>query len=352
MGFYDYYPVNTNGGYGVGSDQNSHELRNRRVVESYINEGLNFGSSSRQAPTAAPAATSQSAQINLRPQDQFRGMEMDQARRLQAVASGQAKGPGELAVDRQIAQSLANQQGQARMARGSNAGLGALAAARGSAQTGVTGAGLSQQAALADRMAAEQQLTGVVGQGRGADIGLATQQAGLNQQTNLANQQAQQQTSLANLDAQLRQTGMNDQARLAYLQQLTGMDAIELQARIEKDKREQEMMGAIMGGIGGGIGAIALSDRNLKTDIKDASQEVDEMLDRMSPYSYRYKDERHGAGPRAGIMAQDLERSDAGRRLVVETPVGKGVDVNKAVSAALAAAARLHRRVADLEGKR
>lgn len=354
MGFYDYYPVNTNGGYGAGSTQNpgAHQLRNRQVVESYINEGLNYGSSSRAAPTAAPAAQSRAAVIDQGQQGQFRGMEMDQAQRLQRIAGGQAQGPGEIAVNRQIAQGLANQQAQAQSARGSNASLGALAAARNSAQMRTTGAGMAGQAALTDRMAAEQQLTGVLGQGRGADIGLATQQAGLQQQTNLANQQAQQQTSLANLDAQLRQTGMNDQARLAYLQQLTGMDATELQARIAQEEREQKTTGSLMQGGGAILGAVAMSDRNLKTDIKDASAEVDAMLDAMTPYTYRYKDEKHGVGPRAGIMAQDLERSEAGRRLVVETPEGKGFDVNKAISAALAANARLHRRVSELEGKR
>lgn len=337
MGFYDYYPVNTNAGYGVGSTEavGAHQLRNRQAVESYINEGLNYGSTGRQAPQA------QAATIDQRPQGQFRGMEMDQARRLQDVASGNARGPGEMAVQRQIAQSLANQQAQATTARGSNTSLGALAAARGTAQTGVSGAGLSQQAALTDRMAAEQQLSQVAGQGRAADINLAQSQAGM-----------QQQTSLANMDAQLRQTGMNDQARLAYLQQLTGMDAIELQARIEKEKREQQTVGSMMQGGGAILGAVAMSDRNLKTDIKDASAEVDAMLDAMTPYTYRYKDEKHGKGPRAGIMAQDLERSEAGRRLVVETPDGKGFDVNKAISAALAANARLHRRVSELEGKR
>jgi hypothetical protein len=351
MGFYDYYPVNTGGTMGVGSTETNARLGNRQITQSYINEGLNFGSSSRQAPQGQSFQSS-SATINQAPQGQARGFELDQARRLQAIAGGGAKGSGEMAVDRQIASAIANQQAQARMSRGSTAGVGGLAAARGQQQIGVSGAGLAAQAGLQDRMAAEGQLASTAGQMRGADIGLATSQAGLQQQTSLANQQAQQQTELANLDARLKQTGMNDQARLAYLQQLTGMDAIELQARISKAERQQQQFQGMMSAMGGGIGALAMSDRNLKTDIKDASEQVDEMLEGMSPYSYRYKDERFGVGPRAGIMAQDLERSEAGRRLVVETPDGKGVDINKAVSAALAAAARLHKRVRDLEGQK
>ena len=45
--------------------------------------------------------------------------------------------------------------------------------------------------------------------------------------------------------------------------------------------------------------------------------------------------------PRAGIMAQDLQKSKAGSALVVKTDDGLGFDVSKAVSAALAATSRL-----------
>jgi hypothetical protein len=50
-------------------------------------------------------------------------------------------------------------------------------------------------------------------------------------------------------------------------------------------------------------------------------------------------------------MAQDLERSAAGKRIVSETSDGKMLDVNKALSASLAASARLNERVRTLEGK-
>src|SRR5215204_4415434 len=135
MGFWDYYPVNTGGTAGVGATETNAGLANRQTLNAYINEGLNYGSSSRQAPQAG------GVQMNTGPQAQARAMEMEQARRLAAIASGNQKGAGEMGVDRQIGAALANQQAQARMSRGSTAGVGGLAAARGSQQIGVSGAG-------------------------------------------------------------------------------------------------------------------------------------------------------------------------------------------------------------------
>jgi len=334
----------------LGTGRYTQQLEHGPQLRDQIQQRLG-ASTGRTAPQATGVQSVNGSAIDQRAQMQFRGGEQMQADRLQAIAAGAQKGPGELAVNRQIQGALANQQAQAGMARGSSAGFGSLAAARGAQQIGVTGAGMAGEQAMRDRMAAEQQLTGVLGQGRSADIGLATSQAGLNQQAALANQQAQQNTQLANLQARLAQSGMDDQAQLAYMQQLTGMDLAELQARMEAGKRESSAYGGLLSGAAQGIGAMFMSDRNLKTEIRAADRDVDEMLGALRPYSYRYRDEKHGAGARIGIMAQDLERSSRGRELVRETPEGKGVDLNRAVSAALASAARLHERVSTLESK-
>jgi len=87
-------------------------------------------------------------------------------------------------------------------------------------------------------MQAQNMLTGALGQGRGQDI----------------------QTQMANVDAQLRAMGMNDQARLGYLAQLTGMDANTLQAQMAQYSAAQQrpgMLGPLIGA-GGQIGAAAL----------------------------------------------------------------------------------------------
>ena len=111
----------------------------------------------------------------------------------------------------------------------------------------------------------------------------------------------------------------------------------------------------------GGIGSYAkgigtqvagfFSDENLKTDINEADNEIDEMLDKLSPYSFEYKDKKHGEGKQTGVMAQDLEKSKAGKNMVVDTAEGKAVDVKKALSTIMASQARLSQRLKDLEKK-
>ena len=101
------------------------------------------------------------------------------AGQLQGVASGQQKGAGELAVERQMGNATAAQQAAARMARGANAALAARQAARNTADLGVAGAGQAQQAALMDQANARGQLAGLLGQMQSGD--LQQQQLGLGQ---------------------------------------------------------------------------------------------------------------------------------------------------------------------------
>ncbi len=239
----------------VQGDPNASQYADRDYINQQLRQGIG-GAQNRAAPTVGQTQLGrtqlgQASQIDQNPQAQFRGMEMGLANRLQGVASGQQAGAGELAVNRQIGQALAAQQAQARGARGAGAGMAALSAARNSGDIGLAGAGQAAQAQMSDQANANAQLAGVLGQGRGADIGMATSQAGFGQQMGMANmnalnqatsQQGQmnQATSLANLQAQLQQTGMNDQAIAQYMQQLTGMNANEMQARMQQ---EQSMAG-------------------------------------------------------------------------------------------------------------
>lgn len=270
----------------------------------------------------------QAAQVDPSQQAAFRQMQMQQAQQLQGIASGQMQGAGELAAQRQVQNAQAAQQAMANMARGGqNAALAFRGAANNTAGIGLAGAGQSQQAALQDQQAAQGQLMSSLNQGRTQDLSMAGQNAQLQQ----------------------NQYGQN-------LGALTGLNSTDLQA-------QQASMGAALGqqGIAGGllnagatVGAAAFkSDERLKTDIHDAGGDIDEMLDRLVAKTYRYKDEqRYGDGPRAGIMAQNLLESKAGSALVVKESDGLGVDVNKAVSAALAASARLNQRMRKLEGAR
>jgi hypothetical protein len=266
----------------------------------------------------------QAAQVDPTQQAAFRQMQLQQAQQLQAIASGQQQGAGELAAQRQVQNALAAQQAQAHMARGANSALAFRNAANNAAGIGLSGAGMSQQAAMQDQQAAQNALTGALGQGRGQDLSMAGQNASLRQ-----NQYGQNLGALTGLNGQ--QLGAQGQAMGATLGQ-------------------QGIMGGLLGAAGT---VIAASDENLKTDISDAGADIDEMLSNLTAKTYRYKDEaKYGEGPRAGIMAQDLQKSKAGSALVAALPDGHlGFDVNKAVSAALASAARLNERMRKLESR-
>lgn len=77
----------------------------------------------------------------------------------------------------------------------------------------------------------------------------------------------------------------------------------------------------MLGTIGTGIGAI-FSDRNVKTGIEDSGESPREALEALSGSRYRYKDPAHGEGEQFGLMAQDLESTEAGRTLVKRTAEG------------------------------
>lgn len=262
---------------------------------------------------------------------QFRSGQLQQIQQLRGIASGQQQGAGELAVQRQIANANAAQQAQARMARGGqNAALAYRGAANNTAGIGLAGAGQSQQAAMGDQMQAQGLLTGALGQGRGQD----------------------NQTQIANLDAQLRQMGMNDATRLAYINQMITIQQGSQARSDAANARDQQMMGNMISAGGTVAAGLVASDERVKTDVDDASRDIDDMLDRLHAKNYRYKDEaKHGAGPRAGILAQDMEASRAGARVVREVGGVKHLDVNAALSAALAATARLNQRLRVLEAK-
>lgn len=278
------------------------------------------------------AVNQQAPQLNGAQQAQFRQMQMQQAQQLQGVASGQQQGAGELAVQRQVANAQAAQQAQAAMARGgANAGLAMRNAASQQAGIGLSGAGQAQQAALTDQQTAQGQLTNALGQGRTQDLSLAGQNANLTQQ----------------------QYAQNNQANLGYLQGLSGMDQGQLNAQAAMYGNAQGNKG-ILGGLltaGGSVAGAAVlhSDQKLKTNIKSAGRDIDDMLDNLAAKSYRYKDEKHGKGQRAGIMAQDALKSRVGSSLVMQKPDGLAVDVNRALSAALASSARLNERLRKLE---
>lgn len=211
-----------------------------------------------------------------------------------------------------------------------------------------------------------------------ADVqsGLAGQGAALGLQGQLA---AQQQLGGAlqgfgNLELQ-RQLGMDQyglgvgslQEQALGRQQQGALTAQQLEAALRQAQAQQygqaESIGAGIAGmpttadkvlnVGSTLGGFALlaSDKRLKKNVKDAGDDIDEFIASIKPKKFRFKDERHGEGEHLGFMAQDLERSKAGKEMVVDTPAGKHVNLQKLSTALAAALARQSKRLDELEGK-
>jgi hypothetical protein len=164
--------------------------------------------------------------------------------------------------------------------------------------------------------------------------------------------------------------GMSGQAALASMQEQ--MAARRAQADFLQRWRDQELAAA-QGARGQAIGAyqgttpekndiekfggaatgalslLAMSDRNLKTDIKDADGESKAILSKLKAFSYKYKSDKHGQGKQFGPMAQDMEKAGLGHA-VIDTPEGKAVHGAKAALSSLALTAALAKRVSKLEG--
>lgn len=254
------------------------------------------------ASGGTPAPTPQT-----NPGADVRAQQLAYAQQLQSVINGTA-GPsaadiqGHEAQDRAIAQQFAAAQG-------------------------ATGA----QQALAYRQALQN--AAQISQQAGADA--ATQRA--NETTAAENQ----------LGTTLNNTRSSDLTQYG-----TDVGAGNVRYAADKDFQGKKIA-AGAGVLSGGIGAL-ISDENEKSGKAPADGEIADMLDKLKAMKFRYKDPAgpgKAPGKRAGVMAQDLERSMAGKALVVETPEGKGIDTPQAVGAMLAALASLHARTKRLEGR-
>lgn len=164
-----------------------------------------------------------------------RNQQMILANELRRIASGQQVGAGEMAVNRQVGQATAAQQAQMMMARGGNTALAARAAGRNTADIGVNGAGLAQQAQLQDATNAQGQLAGILNGMRGQDISIGQ----------------------GNQQAQLGQTGLNQQYSLGLLGQQLGYDQAALNqgnTQAALNAADKGMFGQLLAA-GGQIGA-------------------------------------------------------------------------------------------------
>jgi hypothetical protein len=285
--------------------------------------------------------------LDTMPQGQARQMQLDLANALRTQSQG--GGPPSIAqqmLNNQTSQNILNAQSQAASMRGVNPAM-ALRMQQGQA------ANLNQQAANQGAMLRSQEILnaqqalGNISSGmRGQDIGLA---------------EAQQQGALNRGQMVLQGLGQRGQLAGQATQGARDLEQLKVQQRLGMagvNQKAQEAAGAqrgkILGGVAGGImEALDISDRNLKTDIEPARTDpaVQEFLDALTSSTYRYKNPEHGEGRYLGPMAQDLERTELGRDMVMDTPEGKMVDYGRGAPAYLGVAGLLNDRLDDLEAR-
>lgn len=98
-----------------------------------------------------------------------------------------------------------------------------------------------------------------------------------------------------------------------------------------------------------------MSDDESKTEKRKAHR----MLDALTPYTYEYKDDARAAGmpggKQAGVMAQDLEKTEGGRGMLAGRDPQTGykmVDYGKGLPTMMAGLADINDRLSKLEGRK
>lgn len=298
----------------------------------------------------------------------------DAKARFDALAAGQGPSVAQAQLEAASGRNIAAQMALAGQARGGN-----LAQMANQAQA--TGAGMAMQT--------QQQL---------AELRAEEQLAAMNASAGLAGQMA----GMAN-DRQMGTLGMGQQAMGAQADRAMAWGMAQ---QDQAQRRRESNLGFGLGLLEAGTGlAGTFSDRTLKRDIKpakspiamllladpevsedgggcphcgrpgcEAEHETESMgsdsaereggglaqrlaarkaLGKLRPYEYEYNDEGRSRGmPEGkvvGVMAQDLERSEAGRELVDDEQGRKWIDGRKALSLLLAGAADHEARLRAVE---
>lgn len=155
------------------------------------------------------------------------------------------------------------------------------------------------------------------------------------------------------------QTGANNALASYYGNQATqqGNVANNALSNLGRDLGNYLKPGATPAPTGLGDGLDNLQDRwtysdpKLKTGVSELStDEVNDVLNRLTGIKFRYRDPELGQGQRVGISADALDSSPVGSTLVVMGERGKAVDNAKAAQFALAALADINKRLSAVEG--
>lgn len=268
-----------------------------------------------------------------------------QANEYQNILKAQMEGKGP-----SVAQEMLNQQSDKTAAQAA----GLMGSARGVQNPALLAKQAAQQGAELSQQQAGQAAT-LRAQEMGAATGAYGQQLGQQEQLGLQKgaalsgaQNTQQQAGIQGAQAEMNMNAAN----------VAGANAAAGEAK-------KAQMGAISG-----IASMAMmSDKNAKKDIKGGSGAMESFLDSLSsqppeaiaglqnfldtlnPYEYKYKQDRlaDGNADHLGVMAQDVEKSPVGKPMVKNTAEGKKIKPD--AGTILAAAAYNNDRIKDLENE-
>lgn len=277
-----------------------------------------------------------------------RAEEQNQAliRDLQRQAAGQGPSLAEAQLKSAQERTLAQQLAGAAAQRGGPQAAIQRTLAR---QQGESGRQLAQQAAEArirEQTAARQQLGNQI--------------------------QAEQQLA-DQLTLQFTQLGFNiEEARSRARMELEQLRSRERLARAgaivgagnAASAGQAQRSSALTGGLLGAAGSIgasvlspaaAISDKDAKKNIKKNDDKMKDFLNKLQAVSFDFKDpSEDGAteGKRFGILAQDLEKSEVGKSIVMDGADRKRLDIAQGFGTVLAAQAYLNKRLKELEDKK
>lgn len=243
---------------------------------------------------------------------------------LQAQAQGQNSVSAEQ-LRQALQQNYATQQSMAAGASPRNAAMAARTASIQSARLGAGLAGAQAQAGLQERNQAQQQYAQLLQGLRGQDLQAATG----------VPYSAPAQPSMIDKYGPALQAGLN-----AYIQSRGRQAPPAAQSSAPARPNEN---GAAMNSW-----EAAVSDRRLKKGIRDGEDDAGQALGKLKAQSFEYKDAKHGAGRRVGIMAQGLERAGLGHA-VIDTPQGKAIHGGHLATSLAAMMPGLAKRISALE---
>lgn len=270
------------------------------------------------------------------PQAEFRGTQSALASDLLSASRGEGPSVVQPAYRKALDEALSSTRAQAL-----TSGLSpAMAARMATQETGKATTAAAGEAAIMkaqEQQEARKELASVAATARAGDLTLADSQ----------------QKYLQDMTKYYMDTGFTvQQAQFQATQDLEKQKAEQHATAQATAKGTQKSGGSTAGKVLSGIASFGLglfSDMDLKENIKSGDKEITDFMKHLAAKKYDYKDKVGGEKEMVGVMAQDAEKSRAGKKIVDEVVGYKSINIPKALSLALAGIANLNKRIEKVE---